>query len=266
MNPTGGNAPVYVYYNSTENGALINYGNETAGGDGIEQSFETFEDAQYDVLVDIEQNSSGSGVHTILVEVLDVNGNVLASDTGSVANNAGSDTVNLSFTAAEGPTTLRITNPTSTDTVSTDPIITNADVSMVALPPQGAPDTSLSTGTDWFYEYYDLPGTTYLNLAQAGFTGNGSRDNSFTPTETGYTDAFTPSLYDTGDYYALKFSSVLEIETDGISTFSTSSDDGSRWLATTTPTQRSPNLAQSIWALARTLSRSSTLRTQARIP
>ncbi len=80
----------------------------------------------------------------------------------------------------------------------------------------------------WTYEYYDLPNGGYSNLAAAGFTLNGGRDNSFSPTTTGQTNSFNPSDYDTGDRFALKFTSELTVTTGGTYTFSTSSDDGSK--------------------------------------
>ncbi|HPF78268.1 MAG TPA: lectin-like protein, partial [Alphaproteobacteria bacterium] len=78
----------------------------------------------------------------------------------------------------------------------------------------------------WYYQYYDL-GTTPSNLATAGFTLNGGRDNSNTVTDSGVATNLDPAAYDTGDNYALKFTTTLTITTGGTYTFRTSSDDGS---------------------------------------
>ncbi|MEM9436667.1 MAG: Hint domain-containing protein [Pseudomonadota bacterium] len=80
----------------------------------------------------------------------------------------------------------------------------------------------------WSFEYYDLPGGSYTTLADAGFTANGGRDNTNTPTQTGQATTFDPSAYDTGDDFALKFETELTVATGGTYTFTTSSDDGSR--------------------------------------
>ncbi len=86
-----------------------------------------------------------------------------------------------------------------------------------------------SSTDPWLYEYYDLdPTGNPTNLAQAGFTENGGRDHSGTPTATGVASSITPTDYDTLNDYALKFTSELSITTGGTYTFETSSDDGSK--------------------------------------
>ena len=84
----------------------------------------------------------------------------------------------------------------------------------------------LAGAQGWYYQYYDLAGTP-SNLATAGFTLNGGRDNTNTPTDTGVTTSLDPATYDTGDNYALKFTTTLTITQAGTYTFRTSSDDGS---------------------------------------
>ncbi|MCB9989817.1 MAG: type I secretion C-terminal target domain-containing protein [Rhodospirillales bacterium] len=83
------------------------------------------------------------------------------------------------------------------------------------------------TQQGWSYEYYDL-GTAPSNLATAGFTLNGGRDNSNTVTGTGITQDLDPATFDTGDNFALKFETTLTITTGGTYTFQTRSDDGSK--------------------------------------
>jgi len=83
------------------------------------------------------------------------------------------------------------------------------------------------TESGWQYEYYDL-GTSPTNLASAGFTLNGGRDNSNVATSTGVTQDLNPTNFDSGDNYALKFETTLTITTAGTYTFRTRSDDGSQ--------------------------------------
>ena len=80
----------------------------------------------------------------------------------------------------------------------------------------------------WNYEYYDYTSSTNAtNLASAGFTLNGGRDNSFTVTSSGITSDLNPATIDSGDYYSIKYSAILTINTAGTYTFRTASDDGS---------------------------------------
>ncbi|MEL7211066.1 MAG: Hint domain-containing protein [Pseudomonadota bacterium] len=95
--------------------------------------------------------------------------------------------------------------------------------------PGTAGGTPGSDQTPWVYEYYDLdPNGEPANLADAGFTANGGRDNTATPTQTGVSASITPTDYDTADDFALKFTSELTVTSGGTYTFSTSSDDGSK--------------------------------------
>ena len=87
----------------------------------------------------------------------------------------------------------------------------------------GAPTASEN---GWYYEYYDLTNTP-SNLATAGFTLNGGRDNTNTPAGTGITLDTDPNTFDGGSNYALKFTTTLTINTGGTYTFRTRSDDGS---------------------------------------
>lgn len=137
INPTGGVVPGY---DAGLDAVVLNAGNETAGGDGIEQSFATTVGGAYDVSVDLGQNGGGSGIHTILVEVLDSSGAVVATETVTIGQ-GGSETVNLSFTASDSSHTLSITNPTSTSSISTDPLILGASVVQTAEPDSAGADT-----------------------------------------------------------------------------------------------------------------------------
>lgn len=83
------------------------------------------------------------------------------------------------------------------------------------------------TEVGWQYNYYDLA-VSPSNLAGAGFTLNGGRDNTNTVTSTGFTQDLDPANFDSGDNYALKFETTLTITTAGTYTFQTRSDDGSQ--------------------------------------
>lgn len=87
-----------------------------------------------------------------------------------------------------------------------------------------------SGGTDpWIYQYYDLdPSGSPNTLADAGFTANGGRDNTNPISGYGYSSTVNPSVYDSADDYALKFTTVLKVASSGSYTFTTTSDDGSR--------------------------------------
>ncbi|MEO0750467.1 MAG: Hint domain-containing protein [Pseudomonadota bacterium] len=98
------------------------------------------------------------------------------------------------------------------------------------LPPSadGAPGNGAG-GDPWQFEYYDLdPTGSPSNLADAGFTANDGRDNTATPTTTGTTSSITPTDFDTGDDFALKFTTDLYVDEGGTYTFTTTSDDGSK--------------------------------------
>ncbi len=90
-------------------------------------------------------------------------------------------------------------------------------------------DTSDLAGDPWRFEYYDLdPAGDPRTLADAGFTDNGGRDNTNTLTSSGASDSITPTDYDTGNDYALKFTTELVVTEEGDYTFTTTSDDGSK--------------------------------------
>ncbi len=90
-------------------------------------------------------------------------------------------------------------------------------------------DAGAVAGSDpWSFEYYDLTPGQYSTLADAGFTLNGGRDNANGATQTGQTSTITPGDFDTGDDFALKFTSDMTVTTGGTYTFTTSSDDGSK--------------------------------------
>ena len=143
INPTGGSGPVY---DSSVDGVRINQNDESVYGDGISQTVETVSGGTYDVSVNIGQNGGNGGDHTIVVEVLDDAGNVLDSQTVIVSNAAGGATVDLSFVATSDFSTLVITNPTSTATVGTDPLVLGASFVQTAHGDTQGGDDSIDGG------------------------------------------------------------------------------------------------------------------------
>lgn len=95
--------------------------------------------------------------------------------------------------------------------------------------PSDPDGTGGSSQDPWVYEHYDLdPTGDPRTLADAGFTDNGGRDNTNTLTSSGVSSSIDPTDYDTGDDYALKFTTELTVTTGGDYTFTTNSDDGSK--------------------------------------
>ncbi len=87
---------------------------------------------------------------------------------------------------------------------------------------------SISGSTQgWFYQYYDL-GSAPSNLATAGFSLNGGRDNTNASNASGITLDTDPNIFDGTSNYALKFTTTLTVTTGGTYTFTTRSDDGSQ--------------------------------------
>ena len=92
-------------------------------------------------------------------------------------------------------------------------------------------DESGSSGTRFRYDYFDLSGVGPNNLADAGFLAGGQ--NSYVPDGTGFIDSLDedgiPTLYGgSGDDFALRFSTTLQVTSAGTYDFGLSSDDGSR--------------------------------------
>ena len=72
----------------------------------------------------------------------------------------------------------------------------------------------------WLYEYYDLdPTGDPRSLTAAGFTENDGRDHEAEPTETGFASTIAAADYDTGNDYALKFTTQISITEAGTYTF-----------------------------------------------
>ncbi|MCB1479112.1 MAG: VCBS repeat-containing protein, partial [Rhodobiaceae bacterium] len=92
-------------------------------------------------------------------------------------------------------------------------------------------DESGSSGFRFRYQYFDLSGVSLNNLGDAGFTPSGQNAN--TPDGTGFINTLDedniPALHGgTGDDFALRFSTTLQVTSAGTYTFELASDDGSK--------------------------------------
>ena len=125
LNPSGGAAPVF------NGNAALNNSQEAAGGDGVSQSVATIEGATYDLTVNAGViGQTGSNIsHTLRVEAVDENGTVISAQDFTV-NQSESSAHTISFTATTPNTTLRITNPSSTTSNSTDLRIDSASIAV----------------------------------------------------------------------------------------------------------------------------------------
>ena len=124
LNPTGGTGPIQGASGGDDYIALNGLG-EANYGDGIQQTVTTTAGSTYTLSVRAGEIGSGNADHTVLIEVLDENGIVIASRTEVVANGQLYANFDLTYIATGPATTIRITNPTSTGTVSTDLLIWN---------------------------------------------------------------------------------------------------------------------------------------------
>ncbi len=119
--------------------------NDHGTGGTIEQTVNMQVGRAYELSLDASEVDffGGTGDHTLVVEVIDSNGSVIATQTQVIANES-EQTVTLPFTATTDEITLRFSNPTSTQTVDTDLTIDNITVTPVA--PTGAGNDSLDGG------------------------------------------------------------------------------------------------------------------------
>ncbi len=81
----------------------------------------------YTLSVDVSEFGSNAGDHTLVIEIADAQGAIVATRTDVVLN-ASSLTLTLPFVSTTAAMTLRFLNPSSTATVVTDLIIDNVAV------------------------------------------------------------------------------------------------------------------------------------------
>ncbi|MGL4309645.1 MAG: Hint domain-containing protein [Paracoccaceae bacterium] len=142
INPTAGTAPV------VSGGALlINSGNETPGGDGVSQAITTTPGSDYTLTISAGETGTGNGSQTVLVEVLDASGNVIASLTQVIANGT-TQTLTLNYVAQTSTSTIRITNPASTVVNNSDLLIDNVVNTLVPAATGGNDTLAGGAGDD----------------------------------------------------------------------------------------------------------------------
>ncbi|MCR9148164.1 MAG: Hint domain-containing protein, partial [Rhodobacteraceae bacterium] len=134
-----------LVYNVDGDKAMAFNANDHGTGGTIEQTVNMQVGRAYELSLDASEVDffGGTGDHTLVVEVIDSNGSVIATQTQVIANET-EQTVTLPFTATTDDITLRFSNPTSTQTVDTDLTIDNITVTPVA--PTGAGNDSLDGG------------------------------------------------------------------------------------------------------------------------
>ena len=126
------------------NAMAFNAGNNGTGGTA-QQTIATQAGGRYELSLDAFEFdvSGGAANHTLLIQVIDANGQVIAEQTEVVADET-VRTITVDFIAISDSVTLRFSNPTSTGTNDSDLMIDNVSVTPVA--PTGGGDDTLSGG------------------------------------------------------------------------------------------------------------------------
>lgn len=112
-------------------------------GDTFAQTITTQTGQAYQLSFTAAEFSTGVGDHTIRAEILDANGNVIATSTQTIADGS-SQTLTLDFTSTTDAVTIRFTNTASTGTVVTDLQIDN--VAVTPAPTLETDDDTISGG------------------------------------------------------------------------------------------------------------------------
>lgn len=118
-----GSGMLLVYANSLGFNA-----SNTAPGGVASQTVTVQSGFSYQLSLDAYEHGAPAANHTLVIEVVDANGVVLASQTVLVKDST-RQTLTVPFTATTNQVTLRFSNPTSTATVATDLKIDNIVVS-----------------------------------------------------------------------------------------------------------------------------------------
>ncbi|MHA7827167.1 MAG: Hint domain-containing protein [Roseovarius sp.] len=134
----------FVYDADGEDVMALNANDETTGGT-VEQTVTTQAGRDYELTFDAAEHDffGASGDHTLVVEVVDSNGVVIATQTQVIADES-SQTITLPFTSTTDNVTLRFSNPTSTATTDTDLTIDN--IAVTPVDPVGSDDDVLIGG------------------------------------------------------------------------------------------------------------------------
>lgn len=143
-------APTVTNLTATNSALAFNTGNTTSGG-AIQQTVTTTPGAAYTLGYMIGETGTGNGSHTFRIDVLDANGNVIATRTDTVLNDT-TQNLSISYTAVTASTTIRVTNTVTSNTTSSDGFIDNIVNMAVAADPFAATDTLFGgTGDDTLY-------------------------------------------------------------------------------------------------------------------
>ncbi len=155
-----------------DNQALaFNAGNNFYGGTA-QQTVVTQVGFDYQLSFNTFENGSGSANHTLVVEVIDANGQVIGAQTITVVNGS-NQVITVDFTATTANTTLRFSNPTSTGTSSTDVLIDNVTVTALPTPTTTGNDTiNAGEGSD----FVDAGGGDDLVIVDGTFAGDDTLD------------------------------------------------------------------------------------------
>ncbi len=143
-NPTGGDAP-----NVVSGAVRFNTGNENNYGDSIQRTVTTTAGSSYTVSLAASEIGTGNQSHTVQIDVLDSNGNVIATLTQTIGD-GGSATLSLSYTAISSTTTIRISNPLSApaNTNNSDLVVDNVVNSLTPASTGGNDSFSGGLGND----------------------------------------------------------------------------------------------------------------------
>ncbi len=134
-----------------EEGSLSFNAEDQPAGGTISQTIQTQTGAKYTLSLDAFENNTGIANHTLLVEVVDANGVVIASQSVLVLNDT-TQQVSVPFTATTNAVTLRHSNTAATETINTDLKIDNITVTSQPDPDDNASDTlDGGAGTDLIF-------------------------------------------------------------------------------------------------------------------
>ncbi|NEX46588.1 Hint domain-containing protein [Pseudotabrizicola algicola] len=125
------------------NGYMAFNASGSSAGGTFQQTVTTQAGATYALSFDAFETGLGIGNHTLLVDVLDSSGVVIATQTYQISDGT-SQRITVPFTSTTNQITLRFSNPTSSATLSTDLAVDN--ISVAPLPPSGAGNDVISGG------------------------------------------------------------------------------------------------------------------------
>lgn len=144
INPTTGFGPFYSgTYVALNASAVSTY------GEGVQQTIPTVTGQVYSGSLRAFEDNIGTSNHTLLIEVLDGAGSVIYTQTEVILNQT-NRAINFSFTAVGPNSTIRLSNPTSTNTVQTDLKLDNV-VILGPIDPIGVDTIDAGAGNDLVY-------------------------------------------------------------------------------------------------------------------